>query len=167
MQLLVVRHAPAGDKVEFAASGRPDGERPLTDEGVRKMRAVASGLGRLVDRLDLVATSPLRRARETAEILLAAYDSPPLETVEALAPGSPPAALMPWLEHQASSATVAVVGHEPHLSGLVSWLVAGSARPWLELSKGGACLLDVERPAARGAVLRWLIEARILRRLRR
>ena len=166
MQLLVVRHAPAGDKIEFAQSGKPDAERPLTEDGVRKMRAVASGLGRLVERLDVIASSSLKRALQTAEILAAAYESP-VEALEALAPGSPPAALMPWLERQAAAATLAVVGHEPHLSGLVSWLVSGSAKPWLELSKGGACLLEVEHAAARGATLLWLIDARTLRRLRR
>ena len=167
MQLLVVRHAPAGDKIEFAASGRPDDERPLTDEGIRKMRAAASGLGRMVERLDVIASSPLRRARETAEILAAAYDAAPFEIVESLAPGSAPAALVPWLERQFAANVVAVVGHEPHLSGLVSWLVSGATRPWLELGKGGACLLELERAAALGATLRWLVEARTLRRLRR
>lgn len=167
MRLLVVRHAPAGDKAEFAASGRSDAERPITDEGRRRMRLAASGLGRLIERLDVIATSPLRRARETAEILAAAYDSPSLETVEALSPGSAPAALMPWLARHDADATVAVVGHEPHLSGLASWLAAGSPRPWLELSKGGACLLEVEKAAARGATLLWLLDARTLRRLRR
>ena len=167
MQLLVVRHAPAGDKIEFAQSGKPDEERPLTEDGIRKMRAVASGLGRLVERLEVIASSPLKRALQTAEILAAAYDVSPVETVEALAPGSSPAASMPWLERQAAAATLAVVGHEPHLSALVSWLVSGSAKPWLELSKGGACLLQVERAAARGATLLWLIDARTLRRLRR
>jgi len=167
MQLLVVRHAPAGDKIEFAASGRPDDDRPLTDEGIRKMRAAASGLGRLVERLDVIASSPLRRARETADILVAAYDAAPLEIVDSLAPGSAPAALVPWLERQLAASAVAVVGHEPHLSGLVSWLVSGTTRAWLELGKGGACLLEIERAAARGATLRWLVEARTLRRLRR
>jgi phosphohistidine phosphatase len=167
MQLLVVRHAPAGDKIEFAASGRPDDERPLTDEGIRKMRAAASGLGRLVERLDVIASSPLRRARQTADILVAAYDTAPLEIVDSLAPGSAPAALVPWLERQMTARVVAVVGHEPHLGGLVSWLVSGSTRSWLELGKGGACLLELERAAARGASLRWLVEARTLRRLRR
>ncbi len=167
MKLLVVRHAPAGDKIEFASGGRPDAERPLTDEGRRKMRAAAAGLRRLVERLDAIASSPLERAAQTAEILASAYDSAAVETVEALAPGSPPSALVPWLERQGSSSTVAVVGHEPHLSHLVSWLLAGSTRALLEMSKGGACLLELERAAARGATLRWLVESRTLRRLGR
>ena len=167
MLLLVVRHAPAGDKVAFAATGKSDDERPLTEDGIRKMRAAAAGLTKLVERLDAVATSPLRRARETADILLGVFDDAVLETVDALVPGSPPAALIPWLERQPAHSTVAVVGHEPHLSGLVCWLLAGAARPWLELRKGGACLLELEKPASRTATLHWLLDARTLRRLRR
>jgi hypothetical protein len=53
------------------------------------------------------------------------------------------------------------------LSQLVSWLLAGSTRALLEMSKGGACLLELERPAARGGTLRWLAESRTLRRLGR
>lgn len=167
MQLLVVRHAPAGDKIVFAQSGRPDDERPLTDEGRRKMREGAAGLRRLVERLDAIATSPLQRALETAEILAEAFDSSTLETVEALSPGSPPAELMPWLGRHPAASLVAVVGHEPHLSGLVSWLLCGSTRPVVELGKGAACLLDLDKPAARQARLLWSAPPRALRRLRR
>jgi phosphohistidine phosphatase len=167
VKLLVVRHAPAGDKIEFAASGRPDAERPLTDEGRRKMRAAAAGLRRLVERLDAIASSPLARAAQTAQILASGYDGAAVETVAALAPGSPPSALVPWLERQSAASTVAVVGHEPHLSQLVSWLLAGSPRALLEMSKGGACLLELERPGRRGGTLCWLVEARTLRRLGR
>ncbi len=167
MQLLVVRHAPAGDKIVFAQSGRPDDERPLTDEGRRKMRDGATGLRRLIERLDAIATSPLQRALETAEILAEAFDSSTLETVEALSPGSPPSELMPWLERQPAASSVAVVGHEPHLSGLVSWLLCGSTRAVVELGKGAACLLDLDKPAARQARLLWLAPPRVLRRLRR
>ena len=167
MQLLVIRHAPAGDKVDFAQSGRADGERPLTEEGRRKMRDAAKGLARLVERLDVLASSPLLRALQTAEIVAATYDSAAIEKVAALVPGSAPADLVPWLAAQTADATVAVVGHEPHLSGLVSWLLTGATRPVVELGKGAACLLELERPAARHGILLWLAQPRALRRLGR
>ena len=163
LRLHFLRHGqtPHSRDDRFCGSSDPD----LTDDG----RAMAAAIAEALEREPFAAiySSPLRRARETAEILAAAYDSPSLETVEPLSPGSPPAALMPWLARHDTDATVAVVGHEPHLSGLVSWLAAGSPRPWLELSKGGACLLEVEKAAARGATLVWLLDARTLRRLRR
>ncbi|MDH3366486.1 MAG: histidine phosphatase family protein, partial [Gemmatimonadota bacterium] len=69
MQLLVVRHAIAEDRDIFAAAGREDDERPLTEEGTRRMAAGAVGLVRVVPRLDAVASSPLVRAVQTAEII--------------------------------------------------------------------------------------------------
>ena len=65
-QLLVIRHGIAGDADEFAATGRSDDERPLTEKGSREMKHVGAGLRALVKKIDLLTTSPLVRARETA-----------------------------------------------------------------------------------------------------
>ena len=65
--------------------------------------------------------------------------------VDALAPGQRPPALLPWLRTQATQKTVAIVGHEPGLGSLVSWLTAGSERSFVELGKGGASLLGSRR----------------------
>src|SRR5882724_2462532 len=67
VRLLVVRHAIAEDPAVFAATGRSDAERPLTEKGRRRMRRVARGLKKLVPAIDGLATSPLVRAVETAE----------------------------------------------------------------------------------------------------
>ncbi|HEX4469200.1 MAG TPA: phosphoglycerate mutase family protein, partial [Gemmatimonadaceae bacterium] len=69
MDLLVIRHAIAEDKERFAASGRNDDLRPLTEEGRSKMRRAAQGLRTVVGRIAHLASSPLVRARETAEIV--------------------------------------------------------------------------------------------------
>src|SRR5260370_31816632 len=139
MNLLVVRHAIAEDPATW--SGRDDTQRPLTGEGKRKMKKAAKGLRALVDTLDVLATSPLTRARETADILSAAYDERQPVIVPALAPGQRPEALADWLSKEVEHDAVAVVGHEPGLSLTVSWVIAGVARPVLELKKGAACLL--------------------------
>jgi phosphohistidine phosphatase len=168
MELLVVRHAIAEDRDEFARTGKPDGERPLTADGRRKFAKAARGLHRLVDEVDLLATSGLRRADETAELLVAEYGR--LRTVRqrALEPDAAPAALLAWLKAQRRRGTVVVVGHEPHLSALVELLLAGRSSGFVELRKGGACLLALPRPAAAGgAELRWLLTAAQLRRLAR
>ncbi|MGH7674557.1 MAG: SixA phosphatase family protein, partial [Gemmatimonadales bacterium] len=73
MQLLIVRHAIAQDRDEHATSGQDDSLRSLTREGRVKMRQAAKGLHRLVKTLDVLATSPLARAAQTAEILGAEY----------------------------------------------------------------------------------------------
>lgn len=168
MELLVVRHAIAEERAEFARTGKDDAERPLTAEGRRKLRRGARGLRRVVGSVDLLATSHLRRAVETAAVLGDAYGQLRAVTLQELAPEAPPSALLPWLRAQRRQARVAIVGHEPHLSRLVEHLLAGTASGFVELKKGGACLLELgDDPRPGGARLRWLLTAGQLRRLGR
>jgi phosphohistidine phosphatase len=168
MDLLVVRHAIAEDREAFARTGKPDEERPLTEAGRKKLEKGARGLLRLVPAIDLLATSPLVRASQTAEVLLGAYGRVTTVRIAELAPASKPAELLPWLHAQRRRSTVAVVGHEPHLSALVELLLVGKSAGFLEVKKGGACLLSFARaPAAGGGELRWLLTAAQLRRLAR
>jgi phosphohistidine phosphatase SixA len=66
MELLIVRHGPAGDRESWHATGRPDTERPLTKDGRRKARAAAAALAHVIDGVELVATSSWTRAAQTA-----------------------------------------------------------------------------------------------------
>jgi phosphohistidine phosphatase len=164
MQLLVVRHAIAEDREAWAP--RDDALRPLTADGKKKMKEAAKGLRSIVPRVDVLATSPFTRATETAVILAKTYDKGTPTTVDALVPGQRPSALLPWLRSQAIHKTVAIVGHEPSLGALVSWLTAGSERSFVELGKGGACLLDFgERIDAGEAILLWVLRPSHLRSL--
>lgn len=166
MQLLIIRHAIAEDRVEYATLGRSDDDRPLTAKGVERMRQGAAGLKRLLPRIDVLATSPLRRARQTAAIVQDALDAPKPMLRDELSPGSAPGAVAGWLGMLPSEAVVAVVGHEPDLSELVGWLTAGEAHSIVELRKGAACLLEIAgRPEPGGAVLRWLLAPKQLRLL--
>jgi len=161
VDLLIVRHAIAEEQ-----AGGEDAARRLTPEGRRRMRRSARGLAELVGEVEAIATSPLLRAAETAELLREALGGPPPVEVAALRPGARPEALLPWLREHQARATVAVVGHEPHLSALAAWLVTGRAVPLFPLRKGGACLVALERAAGAGAgSLRWLATAGMLRRL--
>jgi phosphohistidine phosphatase len=164
VRLLVVRHAIAEDRVAFAATGKEDDERPLTDEGRRRMEQGARGLKQLVPALDLVATSPLVRALQTAEILAAAYGGVAMEQVRALAAGGDPETVVEWLRGRRAGDTVAVVGHEPDCSILVSHLLTGADASFVQLKKGAACLLEfADRPAAGTGVLRWALAPKQLR----
>jgi len=166
MRLLVIRHGIAEDRDEFAKTDRPDGERPLTDTGRRRMRRNARGLRRIVGKFDVLATSPYVRAAETARIVAEAMGIPTPEIVDALTPEHRPADLLPWLSQQAAESVVAVVGHEPLLGVLVSWLLTGHEESRVVLKKGGACLLDLgARPEAGTALIRWLLTPRQLRSL--
>jgi phosphohistidine phosphatase len=90
------------------------------------------------------------------------------EELHAIAPDAEPAEVLPWLETRAALDLVVLVGHEPHLGSLASWLLARSPAPFLELKKAGACLLDLgDRPRAGAARLAWMLAPAQLRRLGR
>lgn len=166
MRLLVIRHAIAEDRDAWARTGEDDTLRPLTDKGRKKMRAVARGLARVGPMPDVIATSPLTRAVETADILNRAYGGVDSVMLEQLTPERHPADLLGWLRAGAADSTIAVVGHEPHLSDLLSWLLTGREGSFIRLKKGAACLLSFQENARAGsAVLRWALTPGQLRRL--
>ncbi|MFL5385916.1 MAG: phosphohistidine phosphatase SixA [Longimicrobiaceae bacterium] len=170
MRLLVIRHGLAGDRDEFAFTGRPDAERPLTKEGRARMKRAASGLRLIVEELSLVATSPLVRSLQTAEIVAEAFGLTETRTVEELAPERSPDDLLPWLRTQEADTTVAVVGHNPHLGFLVGWLLTGRHENFVELKKGAAAMLhfeDPDPPAPGCATLLWSLAPSHLRKLRK
>src|SRR2546428_12294889 len=97
MQLLVVRHGIAVEQDEWAREHSDDTERALTAEGKKKMKECAKGLRAIVPRVDVLATSPLTRALQTAAILATVYDKGAPVIVDALSPGQHPPALAAWL----------------------------------------------------------------------
>ena len=163
MKLQLVRHAIAEDRAAFGSSGKEDRLRPLTDEGRKKMRRIGDAVAGLLPELALIATSPYTRARDSAEILARAYPARPvLSEVVELAP-----TLLKFLQAQKSLPVVACVGHEPNLSQLAGWRLAGTEKSFMELRKGGACLLDFAgRVAAGNATLLWHLTPSQLRSLR-
>jgi len=173
MNLLIIRHAIAEDKERFAATGRHDDQRPLTEAGRDKMRRAAEGLRTVIPRVAVLASSPLVRARETAEIVAPAVSVARVEIVDALRPDRDVKELLDWLreriapnEKNDDERTVAVVGHEPHLGGLVTWLMCGKTESRIELKKGAACLLHFDdTPSAGEALLRWALTPSQLRSL--
>jgi phosphohistidine phosphatase len=166
MKLLVVRHGAAMEREDFAHSGESDDLRPLTDEGKAEMKLVAARLRAAeVEKLDLLATSPLIRARQTAEIIAEAYGLGDPEIIDSLRPGSPFEEFASWCADPGDNKAIAVVGHEPHLSSLVTWLLAGGSQSRIRLKKGGACLLEFEsQPERDSGRLMWLLTPRQLTR---
>jgi len=166
VRLLVIRHAIAEDRIAFAHSHKDDSARPLTEEGRAKMARVAEGLKEIVPELDVLATSPFKRAADTAEIIAKAYDGMKIERVPELAPGGGVERFLGWLSGQHGQETIAVVGHEPDLSRIVCALLASANGPFLELRKGAACLLELPGPVKVGsATLDWLLGPKHLRRI--
>lgn len=168
MQLLVIRHAIAEDRDTFVSSGRNDGERPLTEIGRDKMRRAVAGLRQVVPRIDLLASSPYVRAMQTAELVAEVYPIDEIKKVDALVPGAPLQQFLAWVQRKATADVIAIVGHEPHLGELVTWLMSGVRESRVEMKKGGAGLLEFQgQPGAGVAVLRWLMTSGQLRDLER
>jgi phosphohistidine phosphatase len=161
MQLLIIRHAIA---VPRGTPGVPDEDRPLTPEGEAKFREAAKGLARIVDRPDVLLTSPWLRAKQTAAIAAAAWGRLEPRETEALAGGSfeEQSAV---LDREGADATVAVVGHEPYVSALLARLVGSRAEDRFEFKKGGVALVDLPGALAGGGRLVWFLPPRVLRRL--
>ncbi len=167
MRALLVRHAIAENPAAWGAKGRSDLERPLTDEGRKRMRRIAATLARLEPELELILTSPALRAAETAAIL-AAHLPGDARVVEApaLAPDGRTAAALTLLRAQSAHPVVALVGHEPNLSLLAGAMLAGSERSLVVMKKGSAALFEFPgRVTAGGARLLWHLPPALLRRL--
>lgn len=161
MKLLLLRHAAA---VPRGTPGVADDDRPLTPRGRKKFEAAAKGLARIVDRPDVLLTSPLPRAKVTAEIAARAFGRIEPRTEPALAEDSV-ADIVAALEKLSSAGTVAVVGHEPVLSAVLAHLLEASDAERLAFKKGGAALIDLPEGAKAPGRLLWFVKPRILRSL--
>jgi phosphohistidine phosphatase len=167
VELLVIRHGVAEERETFEATGQDDSLRPLTKDGRRKMKRVAKGLRRLLPSVSLIATSPFTRALQTARIVSDAFGNGELEHLDALTPDGKPQRFMAWLREHREYDRIAVIGHEPHLGSLVSWLLTGEAvEGRFALRKGGACLLEFDQQPRMGkARLLWYLPPSVLRRV--
>jgi len=161
--LYIVRHAIAAERGDRWPD---DAKRPLTPEGAARMRDVVRGLEALDVEIDIVCTSPLVRASETAEILVRGLSpKPQLVSLPALSPGGTPARVVDAVAAQTPKRGLAVVGHEPGLGELAAWLIG--ARQPIALKKGAVCRIDFAEwpPAKQQGTLVWAATPKMLRSL--
>ena len=154
--IYLVRHGIAGE----AAAGMSDRDRALTSEGERKMRRIATGLKRLGVTPDVVLSSPLRRAAETAAVLVDVLGlEAPVEIYEPLAPGHEALEVLKGLRPYRSARELALVGHEPDMGGLASQLLTGSASlAPLPFKKGAVAAVQVDAlPPREAGELLWFM----------
>ena len=162
MNIYIIRHAIAVDR------GTPeyedDSQRPLTDKGKKKMRQIARGLLALGVDFDLILSSPYVRAKETAEILAEVLKTKTAVAFsENLIPMGDPDLLIAEMNEKYNVNSIALVGHEPHLSTLISLLVSENASLDMTLKKGGVCRLSADDlHHNRKAALEWLLTPGIL-----
>lgn len=161
-QLYVLRHGLA------VAHGTPeyeDDERPLTPKGRKRMKEQIRGFKALDVMPDRLLSSPLPRARETAEIVakgLGIEDR--LELVNELRPHASSASIRRWLDVLPGD-SVMIVGHNPAFSELMSVLPLGPGTPLIaELKKGGLACFQVDSNGR--YAMEWLATPGVLRRLR-
>jgi len=158
MLLYLIRHGKA-------AAGPIDVERALTTDGIDEMHRVARRLAKLGVAFDAVLTSPLLRARETADALAEAGIAGVVEEFAGLAPGGTLTEALEQVAHRHARGAehVALVGHEPTLSEWAARL-AGAPSCALELKKGGIIGLELpDRPPFEGrATLFWLTSPKLL-----
>jgi phosphohistidine phosphatase len=159
MNLYIIRHAIA---VEPGTPGyKDDSQRPLTERGSERMVNIARGLKALDVRFDLILSSPHVRATETARILVKVLkmDKTQMVLSENLEPMGFADQLIGEINEKYSNLdSIAVVGHEPNLSSLISLLVAGDPALSINMKKGGVCHLTADNLLhERRATLEWLM----------
>jgi phosphohistidine phosphatase len=162
MKLIIVRH---GIAVEHGAPGMKDEQRPLTEEGVEKFQEAARGLAEVLPRPDVLLTSPLVRARQTAEIAAAAWGKLQPMVEPRLAAGARPETILRAVYEHRGVALVAIFGHEPDCSSLLAHVLGTPHTERLAFKKGGAALVDLgQRPQDAGTLL-WFAPPLLLRPL--
>jgi len=160
MRLLIVRHAIAEDRT----AGMSDAERALTPEGIERFEEAAAGLARLVDRPDALLTSPLTRARQTADIAARAWGGVEPKSTAVLAGGTF-AELAKIVDAYPDDATVVLVGHEPQVSDLLAHLVGSRDGDRFAFKKGGVALVELGDGLEDGGLLLWCLPPKVLRKL--
>jgi phosphohistidine phosphatase len=167
MELYLLRHGRAVERgdPEFA----DDSARPLTPQGRRQLRQSCATLRKLKLKFDLILSSPLVRARQTAEIVAAELrcKKPPCFS-ENLRPGGDRIRLLAELKALGASAEkVLLVGHEPDLGGLICLLVTGKTGAGFPLKKGGLAKLEIGKlRAGQCAALAWLLAPKLMKAMR-
>ena len=162
MELYLIRHGVAAERGDAYPD---DTQRPLTREGVAKVRKEGAGFTAFGIRFDLILTSPLVRARQTAEAFADALpEAMPVKVVSSLSPGAAFAAVREDLARHSGATRIALVGHEPDMGRLAARLIG--ARAPIPFKKGAICRIDVEAvPPAGPGILRWFVTPKMLRRL--
>jgi phosphohistidine phosphatase len=171
IELYLMRHGIAADLGEGGVL--KDADRPLTLEGRARMRQAAAGIRELGLKFNVILTSPLLRARQTAEAVAEVLDlQHKVKIMESLAPG------MAFVESAGKHAEIflelgayqfdraLLVGHMPDISELASFLLTGNRNLNIEFKKGSICAIEVASLPPRGpGLLLWQMTPKQLRLL--
>jgi phosphohistidine phosphatase len=167
VNLHILRHGVAVER------GSPkfenDSERPLTREGEKQLRKTSRSLKEMKLDFDLILSSPLLRAKQTAEIVAKNLKlKKRLKFSDELKPDGSVKNLFRQLnELKPAPDNILLVGHEPYLSRLISLLVSGGESAAIDFKKGGLCKLEVEKlRTGKCATLAWLLTPKQMKLMR-
>jgi len=165
VELYLLRHGLAyeRDPKKF-----PDDKlRPLTIEGLEKIREIVRGMLKLGVEFDAIFDSGYARARQTAEAVTDAYriDSRDIREVPALEPDHDPAEIIPVLNSVKDAKRILMVGHEPQLGKLVRYLTCRDSLT-VDFKKGALCRIDFDAVKKAAGKLMWLLPPKVLRKIR-
>jgi phosphohistidine phosphatase len=160
MILYFLRHASAGQK---RANSKQDEKRPLDEQGIEQCRYVGAALAAADVQVDVIVSSPLKRATQTAALVgnEIGYEAA-LKMEPALRPEANFETFREMLRKYSKSDYVMVVGHNPSLSEFCSLLLTNGIEPrMVELKKAG--VIRIEYEGKNGAVLHWSLSPRLVR----
>ena len=166
MSIYLLRHGIAVER--GAPEFKTDADRPLTPKGRRQLRQIAEAMEKMDLRIRLVLSSPLVRARQTAEIVATSLElKRRLAFSDELRPDGDPKALVRELnELKPASENVLLVGHEPYLSRLIARLISGGEDMEINFKKAGLCKLETDSLRfGRCAKLSWLLTPKQMKRM--
>ena len=162
LELYLIRHGVAAERGEQYPD---DSKRPLTSAGISRLRKEARALDEMEVGFDHIITSPLVRARQTADVFAETLKSKPsVSQSDALTPAGTPVAVIQELGKHAKKGRIALVGHEPNIGELAARLIG--ARAAFEFKKGAICRIDFDVLPPKGiGQLRWFVTPRMLREI--
>lgn len=166
MEVYILRHGVAQER---DAKKYPDDRlRPLTIEGMERMREIVRGMLKIGVEFDAIFDSGFTRARQTSEAVTDAYriDSRDIQATPALEPDHDPSEVVALLEANRTAKRVLLVGHEPHLSATVAYLIGARSSSTIDFKKGSLCRVDIDTPKKGSGMLVWLLPPKVLRKIR-
>ncbi len=162
IDLFILRHGEAGNRMTVVEK---DSERPLTPEGRTEMEKIAKSLKAIGLQTDRIYTSPLRRARETAEIAAKILEIPTLEEWDELKPDGSKTGLYRKLARLEQNPRPILVGHEPYLTSMIGEII-GTTSAKIVLKKGGVAKVRITSFTPRiSGELRWLLTPKIIAKM--
>jgi phosphohistidine phosphatase len=152
MRVYFLRHGEA----DWPNWTGPDSDRPLTDKGIKEMKAIGEAIAGLKIELAAILTSPYRRASQTAEAVAHAL-SLPVKIESSLAPGFDAPALDALIEQYGGD--LLVVGHEPDFSATIRTITGGDVK----MARAGFACVEIIDPHAMRGELVWLIPPKVFK----